>query len=136
LWDETNNELRVMSKELVENSRLRRFGLTRSFQDRLFVFLVGILQEAFALIFLAPFFFKRPATNTTTSGLLELGIAVWFEFLLALLLLGVCCIIWGIAAPKWLERLFSKALGHLWVVLMVIGFFLLAAFWYFLVLHA
>jgi hypothetical protein len=125
-----------MSKEPVEDSRLRQFGLTRSFQDRLFVFLAGILQEAFALIFLAPFFFKRPATNTTTGGLLGIAIAVWFEFLLALLLLGACCIIWGIAAPKCLERLFSKALGHLWVVLMVIGLFLLAAFWYFFELRA
>ncbi|HEX7619553.1 MAG TPA: hypothetical protein VF480_12650 [Verrucomicrobiae bacterium] len=124
-----------MSKEPVEDSRLRQFGLTRSFQDRLFVFLAGILQDAFALFFLSPFFFNRPASNTTSGGLLEIVIAVWFEFLVALLLLGACCIIWGIAAPLWLERLFSKALGHLWVVLMVIGLFLLVAFWYCIVLR-
>jgi len=125
-----------MSSEPVEDSRLRRFGLTRSFQDRLFVFLVGILQEAFAVVFLAPFFYKRPATNAATDASLEIVIAIWFEFLLALLVLGACCIIWGIAAPKWLERLFSKALGHLWVVLLVICLSLLVAFWYVLALRA
>jgi hypothetical protein len=124
-----------MSSEPVADSRLRRFGLTRSFQDRLFVFLVGILQEAFAVFFLAPFFFKRRATNTTTDVSFEMAIAVWFEFLLALLVLGACCVIWGITAPKWLERLFSKALGHLWVVLMVFGLFLLAALGYVFVLR-
>ena len=119
-----------MNCEPVEDSRLRRFGLTRSVQDRIFVFLVGILQVTFAIVFLAPFAYKESATDTAKDASLEIALAIWFEFLIALLLLGACCVIWGVAAPKWLEKLFSKALGHFWIVIGVICLLLLLAFGY------
>jgi thiamine transporter ThiT len=119
-----------MNSEPVEDPRLRRFGLTRSLQDRLFVLFVGVLQMAFAYVCLSPLFGNRGATNTETETSLAIVRAVWVELLLAFLVLGASCVIWGIAAPKWLERLFSKALGHLWVVLMVICCCLLVALGY------
>ncbi len=91
---------------------------------------MGALQLAFALVCLAPFFARSGSSQNDTTTIFVIAKAVWLEFLFALLMLGVFCVIWGIAAPRSLERLFSKALNHLWVVLLVICICLLATLAY------
>jgi hypothetical protein len=125
-----------MNSDPVEDLRLRRFGLTRSLQDRLFVFVVGVLHVALAIVCLSPFLNGDRTSHGEAKTSLAIARAIWLELLLAFLFLGAACVIWGIAAPKWLERLFSKALGHLWVVLLGVCILLLIAFGYVLALQA
>jgi hypothetical protein len=116
-----------MSSGPVADERLRRFGVTRSLQDRVFLLLLGAVQVSLAVFFLGPLLLKRTESHAEPGALLAFGIALWLEFLLALFALGGCCIVWGIATPAWLERLFSTALEHLWLVLLLIGLSLLVA---------
>jgi hypothetical protein len=115
-----------MSNGQVADDRLRRFGVTRSLQDRAFLFLLGAVQVSCAVCFLEPCL-KRLGNHGDADMLLAFGVALWIEFLFALLVLGGCCLIWEIVAPDWLERFFSRTLAHLWVVLSLAGLFLLIA---------
>lgn len=89
--------------------------------------MTGVLQVSIAGFSLRPFLLRQSDPAAEPGAILAFGLAPWFELLLALLALGSCCVVWGIAAPEWLERLFSKALAHLWTVLLMMGLALLSA---------
>lgn len=52
------------------------------------------------------------------------------EVVLTVFLLAACSFIWGIAAPRWIERFFEKTIGKFILVLALISLLLLGVIIY------
>ena len=104
----------------------RRFcglNITRGIQDRVFLGLMG-------LVFMLPTGYLLylhhaevwPRSMTLSARLL---LIFFDEVILTVFLLALCSFIWGVAAPRWIERFFEKTIGKFILMLALISLLLL-----------
>src|ERR1700743_891606 len=98
-----------------ERPKFCGLDITRSVRDRIFLGVMG-------LIFMLLTGFMLYTIHTTVSwremsnG--EFLLAVFVdEIVLTIFLLATCCFIWGIAAPQWIERYFTRIIFKFLLVL-------------------
>jgi hypothetical protein len=101
------------------------FGLniTRSIQDRIFLGVMGLL-------FMLPtgyvlYQHHKSAWPRDMSIGVRLLLIFIDEVVLTVFLLALCSFIWGIAAPRWIERFFEKTIGKFILMLALISLLLL-----------
>ena len=88
-------------------TELKRFGITRSLQDRLFL-------GAFGLLFGLPtgygLFLRFTAPRIDEGTAILSRATTWFiiELVTVVFLLSACAVIWAVAAPRWLEEGFMR----------------------------
>ena len=98
-------------------------NITRSTQDRVFLGLMG-------LVFMLPTGYLLYHHHTSVWPR-EMGIGGRLllifadEVVLTVFLLALCSFIWGIAAPRWVERFFEKTIGKFILMLALISLILL-----------
>ena len=103
-------------------------NITRSIQDRVFLGLMG-------LVFMLPTGFvlyhhhSMPWPKDMSIGARLLVIFI-DEVVLVVFLLALCSFIWGIAAPRWIERFFEKTIGKFILMLALISLLLLGVMIY------
>ena len=90
--------------------------MTRSPVDRVFLLCLGILQLLLALILLAPHFAMKALGDSQNETWMRIVTVLWLKFLVALPGAGLCCVIWGIAAPIWLKKNFAKSVRHFSII--------------------
>lgn len=94
-------------------------NITRSIQDRVFLGLMGLL-------FMLPTgyvlygYHTKPWPRDLSLGA-RLLLIFTDEVVLAVFLLALCSFIWGIAAPRWIERLFEQAISKFILLLALIA---------------
>ena len=98
-------------------------NITRSIQDRIFLGVMGLL-------FMLPTGYVLYKHHTLTRPQdMSLGTRLLFIFMdevvLTIFLLASCCFIWGVAAPRWIERFFDKAISKFILMLALISILLL-----------
>src|ERR1017187_7897718 len=111
-----------------ENPKFCGLNITRSIQDRVFLGLMGLL-------FMLPTGYLLyhhhtsvwPRDMTISARLLVIFID---EVVLAVFSLALCSFIWGIAAPRWIERFFEKTIGKFILMLALISLLLLGVMIY------
>jgi hypothetical protein len=103
-------------------------NITRSIQDRVFLGLMGLLfMGSTGYVLYVHHSTPRPD---------DLGIGSWLliilieEVVITIFLLASCCFIWGVAAPRWIERLFEQAIYKFVLLLAVISLLLLGVMIY------
>src|SRR5262245_59628947 len=96
---------------LLRHSRVSKLGglnITRSIKDRVFLGLLGfIFMLPTGYVLYHHFSKNTPAGSSIGSQLLEIFLT---EIVLAVFLLSLFSFIWGVAAPRWLERHFHNAI--------------------------
>jgi hypothetical protein len=98
-------------------------NITRSILDRVFLGLMG-------LVFMLPTGYVL-YEHHSMSWPKDASIGAWFlvifinEVVLTVFLLAACSFIWGIAAPRWIERFFEKTIGKFILMLALISLLLL-----------
>jgi hypothetical protein len=103
-------------------------NITRSIQDRVFLGLMG-------LVFMLPTGYvlyhhhSMPWPKDMSIGARLLVIFI-DEVVLVVFLLALCSFIWGIAAPRWIERFFEKTIGKFILMLALISLLLLGVMIY------
>lgn len=111
-----------------ENRKFCGLNITRSIQDRVFLGLMGLL-------FMLPTGYVLYHHHTTAWPRdMSVGTRLFLifadEVVLTVFLLAVCSFIWGVAAPRWIERLFEKAISKLVLMLALVSLFLLGVLVY------
>jgi hypothetical protein len=106
-----------------ERPKFCGLNITRSIQDRVFLGFMGLL-------FMFPTGYVLYEHHVTTSSEdMSLGwrlLAIFIdEVVLTIFLLAACCFVWGVAAPRWIERFFEKTISKFIMVLALISFILL-----------
>ena len=103
-------------------------NITRSIQDRVFLGLMGLLFMVPAGYVLYHHHLEvRPRDMSIGARLLFIFID---EVVITVFLLASCCFIWGVAAPRWIERFFEKMITKLVITLMLISLLLLGVMIY------
>jgi hypothetical protein len=112
-----------MSQPGERDGEIRFSGLhiTRSVPDRALLALLGTIGLG---LFGVPLYVCL-AYHAPNDWVIQAGRLFVEEVLLTMLLLSIACLIWGIAAPRWLERNFKRLLQRM-VLLFVAMFFLLS----------
>ena len=104
-----------------EHRKFCGLNITRSIQDRVFLGLMGLL------IALPTGYLLYYHHTTVWPRDMGLGARLFLlfadEVVLTVFLLALCSIIWGVAAPRWIERFFEKTISKF--VLMLAGISLL-----------
>jgi hypothetical protein len=103
-------------------------NITRSFLDRLFLGVMGLLFMLPTGWFLWDYYTNKVRPGTPLTDRLLGGVAA--EVILAVFLLSLCSFIWGVAAPRWLEKLFRKAIRNFLLMLALVSLVLLACMTY------
>ena len=111
-----------------ENRKFCGLNITRSIQDRVFLGLMG-------LVFMLPTAYLLYLHHTEVwhrhmSVGSRLLLVFFDEVILTVFLLALCSFIWGIAAPRWIERFFEKTLGKFILMLALISLLLLGVMIY------
>ena len=106
-----------------ERPKFCGLNITRSIQDRIFLGLMGLL-------FMLPtgyvLYEHHTAVSWKAMSLGELLLAIFIdEVVLTIFLLAACFFIWGVAAPRWIERYFEKTISKFLMVLALISLILL-----------
>jgi hypothetical protein len=103
-------------------------NITRSIQDRVFLGLMG-------LVFMLPtgyvLYHHHAAVWPRDMNIgVRLLLIIIDEVVLTIFLLALCSFIWGIAAPRWIERFFEKTIGKFILMLALISLLLLGVMIY------
>lgn len=103
-------------------------NITRSIQDRVFLGLMG-------LVFMLPtgyvlYLHDAGGWRHDMSISSRLLLVFFDEVILTVFLLALCSFIWGVAAPRWIERFFEKTIGKFIVMLALISLLLLGVMIY------
>ena len=103
-------------------------NITRSIQDRVFLGLMG-------LVFMLPtgyVLYHHHAEVWPRDMTIGVRMLIIFidEVVLTVFLLALCSFIWGIAAPRWIERFFEKTIGKFILMLALISLLLLGVMIY------
>jgi hypothetical protein len=111
-----------------ENRKFCGLNITRSIQDRVFLGLMG-------LVFMLPTGYVLYHHHTSVWPRdMSIGVRLLVIFIdevvLTVFLLALCSFIWGIAAPRWIERYFEKTIGKLILMLALISLLLLGVMIY------
>jgi len=111
-----------------ERPKLRRLNITRSIQDRVFLGIMGLL-------FMLPTGYLLYHHHALTwSRDMSFGARLLLIFIdevaLTVFLVAACCFIWGLAAPRWIERFFEKIISKLVLALALISLLLLGVMLY------
>ena len=111
-----------------EHRKFCGLNITRSLQDRIFLGLMGLL-------FMLPtgyVLYHHHAVAWPRDMSLGARLFLIFadEVVLTVFLLALCSFIWGIAAPRWIERLFEKAISKFVLMLALISLLLLGVMIY------
>ncbi len=112
-----------------ENRKFCGLNITRSIQDRVFLGLMG-------LVFMLPTGYVLYHHHHTSVWPRDMSIGVRLlvifidEVVLTVFLLALCSFIWGIAAPRWIERLFEKTIAKFILTLALISMLLLGVMIY------
>jgi len=108
-----------------ERKKFSGLNITRSIQDRIFLGAMGLL-------FMLPTgytLYKHYANNATLPPDTSLGTRLLMTFLIDLIftvfVLSLCCFIWGVTAPQWVEKFFERAISKFILMLAIISFLLL-----------
>jgi hypothetical protein len=111
-----------------ERRKLSGWSITRSIQDRIFLGVMGLL-------FMLPTgymlynYHTKPHSESLSPGIKLLFIFV-YEVIATIFVLALCAFIWGIAAPKWIERFFEKALSKFALMILLGALIVLGAITY------
>ncbi|MGD1083325.1 MAG: hypothetical protein ABSA47_01085 [Verrucomicrobiota bacterium] len=98
-------------------------NITRSIQDRVFLGVMGLLfMLPIGYVFYQHHTMTWPRDMSLGARLLAIFID---EVVLTVFLLASCCFIWGVAAPRWMERFFEKTIFNLILALALISILLL-----------
>ena len=97
--------------------------ITRSIQDRVFLGLLG-------LVFMMPtgyvlYHHHAEVWPRDMSVGVRFLLIVIDEVVLTIFLLAFCSFVWGIAAPRWIERFFEKTIRKFILILALISLLLL-----------
>jgi hypothetical protein len=106
-----------------EPRKIGGLDITRSIQDRIFLGVMG-----FIFMVLTGFVLYTYCTSPSPPDASQTFKAVrffLFEAVLTVFLLALSCFIWGIAAPRWIEQFFHKAIRKFVWMLAFIAFLLL-----------
>src|SRR5262245_28905455 len=98
-------------------------NITRSTQDRVFLGLMGLilmLPTGYILYLHHTEVWRRDRSIGAWLLLIFLD-----EVILTVFLLALCSFIWGVAAPRWIERFFEKTIGKFILMLGLISLLLL-----------
>ena len=111
-----------------ERRKFCGLNITRSIQDRIFLGLMGLL-------FMLPtgyvlYHHHTVAWPRDMSFGARLFVIFADEVVLTVFLLALCSFIWGVAAPRWIERLFEKAISKFVLMLALISLLLLGVMIY------
>lgn len=98
-------------------------NITRSIQDRIFLGLMG-------LVFMLPtgyllYMHHTEVWHRDMSTGAWLPLVFFDEVILTVFLLALCSFIWGVAAPRWIERFFEQTIGKFILMLTLISVLLL-----------
>src|SRR5438105_1747169 len=111
-----------------ENRKFCGLNLTRSIQDRVFLGLMGLV-----FMFLTGYvlYYHHASVWPRDMGVgVRLLLVFLDEVVLTVFLLALCSFIWGIAAPRWIERFFEKTIAKFILMLALISFLLLGVMIY------
>ena len=117
-----------MKHHMQEHRKYCGLNITRSLQDRVFLGVMGIL-------FMLPTGYVLYRHHSMPWPK-EMSIAVWAllifidEVVLTVFLLSLCAFIWGVAAPRWIERFFEKTIAKFILTLAAISLLLLGVMIY------
>lgn len=111
-----------------EHRKFCGLNITRSVQDRIFLGLMG-------LIFMLPTAYVLYSHHTKAWPRdMSLGARLFLifadEVVLTVFLIALCSFIWGVAAPRWIERFFEKTIGKFILMLALISFLLVGVMIY------
>src|SRR6266478_5228547 len=111
-----------------ENRKFCGLSITRSIQDRVFLGLMGS-------VFMLPTGYVLYHHHTSVWPRdMSIGVRLLVIFIdevvLTVFLLALCSFIWGIAAPRWIERLFEKTIAKFILTLALISMLLLGVMIY------
>jgi len=105
-----------------ERRKFCGLNITRSVQDRLFLGVMGLL-------FMLPtgyVLYHHHSMTWPPEMTLGVRLLVIFidEIVLVVFLLALCSFIWGVAAPRWIERFFEKIISKFVLMLALISLLL------------
>jgi hypothetical protein len=107
-----------------ERKKFSGLNITRSIQDRIFLGVIGLIFMIPSGYMFYEHFKNQPTLPPNTSLGTRLLITFIFEIVLTVFVLAFCCFIWGIAAPRWIEKSFEKAISKFILMLAIISFLL------------
>jgi hypothetical protein len=111
-----------------ERPKFCGLNITRSIQDRVFLGVMGLLfMLPTGYVLYQHHTMPWPQDMSLGSRLLVTFID---EVVLTVFLLAACCFIWGVAAPRWIERFFEKTISKFVLALALISFLLLGVMIY------
>jgi hypothetical protein len=97
-------------------------NITRSVQDRIFLGLMGLIFMPLTGYVL---YVRYTEGTPADAGLVEKMVRIVIdEVVLIIFLLAVCAYIWGVTAPRWVERFFTTLLAKFLLVLGLISLLL------------
>ncbi len=111
-----------------ERRKFCGLNITRSVQDRAFLGLMGWLFMLACGYLLYHHHTAVWPRNLSVGARLFLIFAD--EVVLTVFLLALCSFIWGVAAPRWIERLLEKTIAKLLLMLAAISLLLLGVMVY------
>src|SRR5579862_4442649 len=102
-----------------ERPKFCGLNITRSIQDRVFLGLMG-------LVFMLPTgYLLYHHYSMPWPKDMSIGTRLFFIFIdevvFVVFVLALCSFIWGIAAPRWIERFFEKTIGKFILMLALIS---------------
>ena len=111
-----------------ETRKFSGLNITRSIQDRVFLGLMG-------LVFMLPtgyvlYLHHTEVWDRDMSIGARLLLIFFDEVILTVFLLALCSFIWGVAAPRWIERFFERTIGKFILMLALISLLLLGVMIY------
>lgn len=111
-----------------ERPKFCGLNITRSIQDRVFLGLMGLVFMWLTGYLL--YIHHTEAWHRAKTTDARLFLFILDEVILSVFLLSLSAFIWGIAAPRWIERFFEKSIRKFILMLVLISFILLAVMIY------
>ena len=120
--------LATSQQDMQEPRKFCGLNITRSIQDRVFLGLMG-------LVFMLPtgyvlYLHHTEVWDRDMSIGARLLLIFFDEVILTVFLLALCSFIWGVAAPRWIERFFERTIGKFILMLALISLLLLGVMIY------
>ncbi|GEM_PF-2522061 len=111
-----------------EHRKFCGLNITRSIQDRVFLGLMGLL------FMLLTGYLRYHHHTIVWPRDMNIGSRLFLifadEVVLTVFLLALCSFIWGVAAPRWIERLFEKTISKFVLMIAAISLLLLGVMIY------
>ena len=102
-----------------ERRKFCGLNITRSIQDRVFLGVMGLLfMFSTGYVLYQHHSISWPQDMSLGARLL---VVIIDEVMLTIFLLAACCFVWGLAAPRWIERFFEKTISKFVMALALIS---------------